>query len=107
MGVPLFTGESLSPIVFARLHLLLCLPCGKFFLPFLALIKSDNVRHQASGNVFDHMLRDSGIVDEFFAPTQDDLLCIARVISASVSKVDRNREKVYCLILKVCEIVLF
>ena len=30
-------------------------------------------------------LRDSGIVDEFFAPTQDDLLCIARVISASVS----------------------
>ena len=85
MGVPLFTGESLSPIVFARFHLLLCLPCGKFLLPFLALVESEDIRHQASGTVFDHMLRDSGIVDEFFAPTQDDLLCIARVISASVS----------------------
>ena len=85
MGVPLFTGESLSPIVFARLRMLLCLPCGKFLLPFLALIESDNVWHQAPSDVFDHMLRNSGIVDEFFAPTQDDLLCIARVISASVS----------------------
>ena len=85
MGAPLFTGESLSPIVFVRLLLLLYFPCGKFFLPFLALVESDNVRHQASGNVFDYMLRDSGIVDEFFAPTQDDLLCIARVISAIVS----------------------
>ena len=74
MGVPLFTGESLSPIVFARLRMLLCLPCGKFLLPFLALIESENIRHQASGDVFDHMLRNSGIVDEFFASTQEFLL---------------------------------
>ena len=46
------------------------LPFGKFPLPFLTLVKGEDVRQQNSGDVLDLMLRDAAVVGELFPPAQ-------------------------------------
>ena len=46
------------------------LPFGKFPLPFLTLVKGEDIRQQDSGDVLDLMLRDSAVVGELFPPAQ-------------------------------------
>ena len=45
-------------------------PFGKFPLPFLTLVKGENIRQQNSGDVLDLMLRDAAVVGELFPPAQ-------------------------------------
>lgn len=46
------------------------LPFGKFPLPFLTLVKGEDIRQQNSGDVLDLMLRDAAVVGELFPPAQ-------------------------------------
>ena len=55
---------------FLRFRFTSGLPFPKLPLTFLALIKGDNVRQNAPGNVLDLMLRNAGIVDEFLSTSQ-------------------------------------
>lgn len=48
----------------------LCFPFGKLSLAFLALIESENVRHDTAGNGFNLVLWNVGIVDKLFSSTQ-------------------------------------
>ena len=45
-------------------------PFNKFPLAFLALIESENVRHDTAGNGFNLVLWNVGVVDELFSSTQ-------------------------------------
>ena len=45
-------------------------PCRKLPLTFLALIVREDVRQEAPGEFFDLVLRDVGVVYEFFLTTQ-------------------------------------
>ena len=45
------------------LRLPMLLPFGKFPLALLALIESENVRHDTAGNRLDFVLRNVGVVD--------------------------------------------
>lgn len=66
----LSSGDFLSLIV-GCICIPLRFPFGKFPLPFLALVKSENVREDAARDLLDLMLGDAGVVDELFASTQD------------------------------------
>ena len=46
------------------------LPFPKFPLTFLTLIEGDNVRQDATGDMLDLMLRNTGIVDELLPASQ-------------------------------------
>lgn len=43
-------SKSSNLIVFARLRLLMHLPCSKVLLPLIALIESVNIQHKAPGD---------------------------------------------------------
>ena len=52
------------------LHFSLLLPFGKFPLALLALVESENVRHDTAGDCFNLVLRNIGVVDQLFSSTQ-------------------------------------
>ena len=53
---------------------LLAFPLGKLPLAFLALVKRQDVRPDTPCDLFDLMLRDAAVVDDFLASTQENLL---------------------------------
>ena len=55
---------------FLMFRIPLCFPFGKFLLAFFALIESKDVRHETTGNRFDLVLWNIGVVDELFSSTQ-------------------------------------
>ena len=65
----LSSGDFLSLIV-GCICIPLRFPFGKFPLPFLALVKGEDVRQQDSGDGFDFMLRDAAVVDQLLPPAQ-------------------------------------
>ncbi len=67
----LSSGDILAAAVFVRFCPVPCrLPFGKFPLPFLTLVKGEDIRQQDSGDVLDLMLRDAAVVGELFPPAQ-------------------------------------
>ena len=67
----LSSGDVLAVAVFARFYCVPCrLPFGKVPLPFLTLVKGEDIRQQNSGDVLDLMLRDAAVVGELFPPAQ-------------------------------------
>ena len=49
-------------------------PLGKLPLTFLALVKSQDIRPDTPCDLFDLMLWDAAVVDDFLASTQENLL---------------------------------
>ena len=67
----LSSGDILAAAVFVRFCPVPCrLPFGKFPLPFLTLVKGEDIRQQDSGDVLDLMLRDAAVVGKLFPPAQ-------------------------------------
>ena len=70
LSSPAASSVVLGVFGFFLQRLLLAFPLGKLPLTFLALIESDNVGQDATGNVLDLMLRNAGIVDELLPASQ-------------------------------------
>lgn len=67
----LSSGDVLAVAVFVRFcPVLRRLPFGKFPLPFLTLVKGEDVRQQNSGDVLNLMLRDAAVDGELFPSAQ-------------------------------------
>ena len=62
-------------VVFGCLELFLfCFPFCEFSLTFFALIVRHDVWQESASDAFDGMLRNVGVIDEFFTSTQEFLL---------------------------------
>ena len=62
-------------VVFGCLELFLfCFPFCEFSLSFFALIVRHDVWQESASDAFDGMLRNVGVIDEFFTSTQEFLL---------------------------------
>ena len=67
----LSSGDVLAVAVLVRFCRVPCrLPFGKVPLPFLTLVKGEDIRQQNSGDVLDLMLRDAAVVGKLFSPAQ-------------------------------------